>query len=84
MVVVEVHLTPGATQLQFSDEILRDTQAQVMTPEEAGAVGFQGLPVPPAGVEVRYVAVAQRDARWIMNALEAISYVSSFRVHDVG
>jgi hypothetical protein len=84
MVLVEVHLAPGMGRLELSEQVLRDTQAQVMTAAEAGAVGFQGLPAPPPGVEVFYVAVAQRDSRWIMNALEANPAVARFRLHDVG
>jgi hypothetical protein len=84
MVLIELHLVKGARTFELSAEILRDTQAQMMTPEQASAVGFGGLPAPPAGTEVRYVAVLDRDSRWILNALEADPNVASFRMHEVG
>ena len=84
MVLIELHLAQGARTFELSAEILRETQAQVMTHEQAVAVGFEGLPAPPPGRDVRYVAVAPRDARWILNALEANPDVTSFRMHDVG
>jgi hypothetical protein len=84
MILIEVHLAPGVRTFQLSEEVLRETQAQVMTPEEAGGVGFQGLPAPPKDREVRYVAVAQRDTRWILNALEGNPNVSKYQVHEVG
>ncbi len=84
MVLIEVHLAPGARTFELSEETLRETQAQMMTPEQARAVGFEGLPAPPPGREVRYVAVLARDSRWILNALEADPNVASFRMHEVG
>lgn len=84
MVLIEVHLAPGIRTFELSEEILRDTKAQLMTPESARAVGFGGLPAPPEGREVRYVAVLERDSRWILNALEADPNVASFRMHEVG
>jgi hypothetical protein len=66
----------------LSEEILRETQAQVMTPEEAAAVGFTGVVV-PEGRQVRVIAVAARDARWIHRALEANPAVTSYRVREV-
>jgi hypothetical protein len=84
MVLIELHLAPGARTFELREAILRETQAQVMTHDQAVAVGFEGLPAPPPGREVRYVAVAPRDARWILNALEADPDVSSFRMHEVG
>ena len=85
MVVYEVHLAPDAGAVELlSEEILRETQAQVMTLDEARKVGFGGLPAPPPGVDVRLIAVAKRDAGWIQRRLEALEAVAGFRVHEVG
>ena len=84
MVLFEVHVAPGSKPFELSEELLAETKAQVMTPAEAKAVGFNGLPEPPAGREVKYIAVAQRDQRWVQQALEASPAVAGFRVHDVG
>jgi hypothetical protein len=84
MVLIEVHLAPGVRTFELSEEILRETQAQAMSPAEARAVGFDNLPAPPPGREVRYVAVRPRDSQWILNALEADPSVASFKVHEVG
>jgi hypothetical protein len=84
MVLIELHLAPGKRTFELSEEILRETQAQVMTHEQAVKVGFEGLPAPPADTVVFYVAVAPRDARWILNALEADPSVGRFQMHEVG
>jgi hypothetical protein len=82
MVIYEVFLTPGKS-LTLSEELCRETQAQVMTLDDARKVGFQGLPDPPAGREVRLVAIGRTNARWLQQSLEANPDVESFRVHDV-
>lgn len=84
LTVFEVHLAPGADPDELlSAELLRETQAQVMTLDEAKAVGFSGLPPAPAGQEVRLVAVSRRDARWMQQSLERNAGVASFRAHEV-
>jgi hypothetical protein len=83
MVVFEVYLSAGADAARLlSDEALASTQAQIMTRDEATAVGFQGLPA-PAGDNVRYIAVARRDAPWIQRTLEGDNRVMKYRVHEV-
>jgi hypothetical protein len=85
MLVFEVHLAPGAGRTDLlSKEILRETQAQVMTPDEAKKVGFGGLPDTPADHELRFIAVAQRDAQWIQRSLEADDAVAGFKIHQIG
>jgi hypothetical protein len=80
--VFEVHLTPGADGSGIlSEEIQRETMAQMMTVEDAAAVGFSGRL--PEGSNVRLIAVAPRDARWIEQALERAPTVTSFAKHDV-
>jgi hypothetical protein len=84
MVVFEVHLAPGSdANGLFSQETLRETNAQVMTFADARKVGFAGLGDPPADHEVRLVAVAKPDARWIQHALEANEGVAGFKMHEV-
>jgi hypothetical protein len=84
MVVFEVHVAPGSDSSRIlTAETLRETQAQVMTFEDAKKVGFNGLPEPPADHEVRLIAVAKRDAPWIQRALETNEAVGQFRVFEV-
>lgn len=84
MVIFEVYFVPGADiDSLFSKETLKETQAQVMTFDDARKVGFSGLPEPPPGKEMRLVAVAKRDNAWIHRALETSEIVASFRVHHV-
>ena len=66
----------------LSDETTAETMAQVMTPEEAVAVGFSGLPDAVDGA-LRVIAVAARDARWIHRALDANPAVTSYRVKEI-
>jgi len=80
----EVYLAPGATgEGMFTQETLDDTMAQMMTPEQAKAVGFDGLPEPPDGVNALFVVVAKRDERRIHNALEASAQAAQFQMHEV-
>ncbi len=83
MVVFEVFLAPGADpETLLSAETLRETKAQVMTPDDARKVGFAGLPDYGDKV-VRLVAVAKRDAPWIQRELETSPAAGRFSVNDV-
>lgn len=84
MVVFEVHVAPGSDPSRLlSEETKRETQAQVMTYDEASKVGFNGLPAAPSDHEVRLIAVAKRDAAWVQRALETNEAVGQFRMFDV-
>ena len=78
----EVFLVPGSTgEGLLSQETLDDTLAQVMTREQAEAVGFSGIP--DADDDRLFIVVAKRDEKRIMNALEASNQVGRFAVHPV-
>ena len=63
MHIFECHLVAGSDpSTLLSEEALRETQAQVMTPDEARAVGFGKFSEAKDGGEVRLVAVAMRLA----------------------
>lgn len=84
LIVFEVFIAPGHDpDALLSEEALADTQAQVMTIDQAAAVGFQGAKPDPKGREVRLIAVAPRDAQYIQRRLEANDGVASFRPHEV-
>jgi hypothetical protein len=81
IIVFEVHLAPGRSSDDFlSEELLEETQAQVMTPAEARAVGFEGVPDDP---NLRLVAVAHRDRKFVYGALERAHDVVGFKQHEV-
>lgn len=83
MVVFEVFVAPGSDPSRLiGEETKRETNAQVMTLDEARKVGFAGLPDSP-GQEVRLIAVAKRDAPWIHRALETSDAVGTFRMHEI-
>jgi hypothetical protein len=85
MVVYEVHMAPGSDPAGIlSAETLRETQAQIMTLDEARKVGFGGLPEPPPDRQVRLIVCAKRDAQWVQRALELNETVGGFKVHEVG
>ena len=67
----------------LSQEVLGDTQAQVMTIAEAAAVGFSGLRPDPRGRELRFIACAPRDDQFIRRRLEASPAAASFHRHEV-
>jgi hypothetical protein len=84
LTVFEVVVVPGNDpDALLSAEALADTQAQVMTVEEARAVGFSGVQPDGKGRELRLIAVAPRDAQFVQRRLEASDAVQSFRVHEV-
>ena len=81
VIVFEVHITPGSgDQDLLSDEIRRETQAQVITAEEASAIGFEGLPDDP---NLRLVAVTREHAKWIEKALERAPNVRAYQPHEI-
>ena len=83
-VMIELYLAPSASgEGLFTQETLDDTQAQIMTPEQAVAVGLKGLPADPEGRSRLLVVVGKTDERRILNVLEASPEVTNFRVHDV-
>ncbi|MEM9692354.1 MAG: hypothetical protein AAGA56_07405 [Myxococcota bacterium] len=83
-IMLEVYLSAGASgEGLLTQETLDDTQAQVMTAEQAAAVGFSGLPEPAAPGDRRFIIATKSDERRLMNALEASAQVAQFRSHDV-
>jgi hypothetical protein len=84
LVVFEVAVTPGHDpDALLSDEVLAETQAQVMSLDQAAAVGFTGARPDPKGRDLRLIAVAPRDVQFVQRRLEANDAVASFRVHEV-
>lgn len=82
LIVFEVHLHAGADPSKIlSPDILKETQAQIMTVAEAKKVGFGGLP--DLGPNVRLIAVAKRDSNWIYRTLETSNEVAQFKMHEV-
>jgi hypothetical protein len=81
MIVFEVHLVAGHDGSGLlSEEMLEDTKAQVMTVAEAAAVGFSGVPDDP---QIRLVAVAEKDQRFVGAALERSAAVTGYKPHQV-
>lgn len=81
LVVFKVHLDPNRAEGELlSEQMLSETQAQVMTTDEAIAVGFSGVKPDP---NLRLVAVARRDRGFVQQALERHVAVVGFSAHDV-
>jgi hypothetical protein len=84
LIVFEVLVAPAHdADALLSKEALEDTQAQVMTVDEAKAVGFSGVQPDPKGREIRLIAVSPRDEQYVQRRLEANEGVLSFRRHEV-
>jgi len=82
--VYEVYISEGASSEDIlSEEVIKETMAQIMTDDEAAAVGFQGVAPDPDGRDRRWVAVAPRDARFIQSRLDSDPEVLGYRTHDV-
>ncbi len=83
LTVFEVIVVPGHDPGDLlTPETLRETQAQVLTIEEARALGFPAVLPDPKGREVRLIAVAPRDASFLQRRLEGSAGVHGFRVHE--
>jgi len=68
----------------LSEETKRETQAVVMSLEDAAQMGFSasGVEALP-GQEVAIIVVAKRDAPWVHRAIESSPVVSGFKQADV-
>lgn len=83
LILFELHVRPGFDEDVFlSEEGRRETEARVMTREQAEVAGLSGLP--ESDGEVRYVLVNARHRRWIERAIDADAQVTGFNVHDIG
>ena len=80
-----VHVVKGLDPEELlSDETKRETQAVVMSIEDAAKMGFSasGVQVKP-GQEACLIVVAKRDAPWISRSLEQHEKVAGFQQIDV-
>ena len=86
LIVFEIYVRPGFDPDVFlSEEARKETEARVLTREEAEKHGLAGLPEPSTEHgEVRYVPVNANHRRWIERAIDADPHINSFNVHDVG
>lgn len=80
-----VHMAEGAdAEALFSDETKRETQAVVMSLEDAGKMGLSTSGIEAkAGQVVQIVIVARRDAAWIQRTLESGEGVAGFQMVEV-
>jgi hypothetical protein len=67
----------------LSEEVQKETGAQVLTMEAARARGFTVTGADDGGLELRVVAVPERERRFVQARLEASAAVASFTVHEV-
>lgn len=81
LIVFVVYLDDNRTDDAFlSDELLEETQAQVMDVTQAKALGFTGLPDDP---NIRLVAVAPKDKGFVHAALERAAAVTGFDAQEI-
>jgi hypothetical protein len=84
LMVFEVYFEPGSIpDSLLTPDVKRETQAKMMTFEEAKKAGFAGLPTPQGHGEARLIMVGARDGKWIHRLLENTEMVAGFRVHEV-
>lgn len=81
MIVFAVKLAPGRSDKDLlSDEVLEETQAQVMTTDQAKSLGFSGF---PDDENIRLIVVQDRDAGWVEKALERAPQVVGYDKGEV-
>jgi hypothetical protein len=80
-----VHVVKGVDPEDLiSEETKRETQAVVMSLEDAAKMGFSASGVQvKAGQEACLIVVARRDAPWISRSLEQHEKVAGFQQIDV-
>ena len=80
-----VHVVKGTDpESLVSEETKRETQAVVMSLDDAAKMGFSASGIKPKdGLEVAIIIVAQRDAPWIARSLEQHDHVGGFQQVDV-
>lgn len=80
-----VHVVKGTDpESLVSEETKRETQAVIMSLEDAAKMGFSASGVKVKdGQEVCLIVVAQRDAPWIARSLEQHDHVGGFQQIDV-
>ncbi len=84
LIVYEVVLSEGGNaDGLLSREVLEETKAQIMTIEQARAVGLSHGEPHAQGLEVRLIAVSPHEARYVQSRLESSHGVQSFRAHEV-
>jgi hypothetical protein len=84
LTVFEVYIqkTADAERL-LSDETRLETNAKVMTLEQAERAGFSGFQPQRDKGQLRIVVVESDDARWIVRALEYNESVLGYQIHEV-
>ena len=84
IVVFEVYLDSLADpNTLLSDEMKSETQAQIMSAEEARKVGFSGFQDNPDKGVLRLIAVDPKDQRFVQAAIERSGSVRGYDVHHV-
>lgn len=84
-VLFEVILAPAArVEHLLTEETLRDTQAQIITREEAEQLGVHSITDDPHGRDRGFIAVNKLNERYLQNELETHHEVADFRVHTLG
>ena len=85
MKLFEVFLGEGVNaDSVLSAEVLEETGAQVMTPEQAELVGLEGVPADPEGRRRILIACRPQDERLITSRLERHEGVNGFKLHLLG
>jgi hypothetical protein len=68
----------------LSEEVRRETGAEVLTLEAARARGLTAAAPDPGGHDIRIVAVPRREMRFVQKRLEGSDAVLSFTTHEAG
>jgi hypothetical protein len=81
VIVFAVKLAPGRSDEDLlSKEVLEETQAQIMTADQARQLGFQGF---PDDDNLRLIVVQNSDAGWVEKALERAPQVVGYDKGEV-
>jgi len=80
-----VHTVKGVDpESLLTEETKRETQAVVMSLEDAAKMGLSASGLKPQpGQEIAIIIIAKRDAPWITRQLEAHEHVAGFHIVDV-
>ncbi len=84
LIVIEVYVERAAdADALLSDEVRLQTNAKIMTLQQAEAAGFQGFQPQLDKGQYRIIKVDKPDSQWVLRSLENHASVIGYQVHEL-
>ena len=84
LIVIEVYVEMAAdADALLSDEVRLQTNAKIMTLQQAEAAGFSGFQPQLDNGQYRVIKVEKPDSQWVLRSLENHASVIGYQVHEL-